>query len=74
MTTQKNTETPLDFPENLEQPQNTILPLSYVMYLTIRSKFIDAMAEKDPELLNKWKEFENLQMELLEQETQKPWD
>jgi len=62
---------PEDFPENLQQPQNTILPLSYVMYLTIRSKFIDALAEKDPDILNKWKEFENLQFEVLDLENAK---
>jgi hypothetical protein len=63
-----NTTKPEDFPENLHQPQNTILPLSYVMYLTIRSKFIDALAQTDVEILHKWKEFENKEMEAMEQE------
>jgi hypothetical protein len=43
--------------ETLHEKQQ--LPLSYVMYLTMRSQFIDELAKTDLEVLHKWKEYED---------------
>jgi len=49
-----------------EQAETKKLPLSYVMYLTMRSRFIDALALNDTEVLNKWKEYENLEIKRIQ--------
>jgi len=51
-----------------QTPQPQKLPLAYVMYLTMRSKFIDQLALHDEEILSKWKEYENQQITLMEQQ------
>jgi len=42
-----------------EEKKNNTLPLAYVMYLTMRSQFIDELAKTDIDILHKWKEYEN---------------
>lgn len=46
----------------------TTLPMSYVLWLTIRSRFIDELGKTDQTILDKWKEYENLQLEIMEGE------
>jgi len=53
--------------ENLENPQQ-VLPTSYVLWLTMRSRFIDELGKTDTEILNLWSNFENEQLSLLEKE------
>lgn len=45
------------------------LPMSYVLWLTIRSQFIDELGKTDLSILDKWKEYENLQLEIMERES-----
>lgn len=69
----ENTETEtnhnLEIPHNefQEEHQKATLPTAYVMWLTIRSKFIDYLGETDTEILNKWKQFEDVELEKLQQ-------
>lgn len=53
------------------QQQNELkpnqLPTSYVMWLTIRSKFLDQVTLEQPELFERYKEFENDYLNQLEQ-------
>lgn len=49
--------------EVMENP--TTLPTSYVMWLTLRSKFVDELAAKDTTILDRWKEFETWSLEEL---------
>lgn len=42
-----------------EGQQKQVLPISYVMYLTMRSQFIDELAKTDLDVLHKWKEYED---------------
>lgn len=57
--------------ENLiieEIPQETskqILPMSYVVWLTMRSKFIDEYGKRNPDFLNEWKAYESEQIDQL---------
>jgi hypothetical protein len=44
------------------------LPISYVLWLTFRSQFIDELAKTDVSIYEKWKEYENLQLDRLERE------
>jgi hypothetical protein len=63
-----------DLTENPSEKQNqnpkelTQLPVSYVLWLTMRSRFIDAYAKTNPEILNYWSEFEAEQMSIIEKE------
>jgi hypothetical protein len=41
------------------QNQPITLPTSYIMFLTMRSQFIDELAKTDLEILHKWKEYED---------------
>jgi len=50
----------------VDQHQPTKIPTAYVMWLTMRSRFIDEYAEKFPDILIHWKEYEDLQMQALE--------
>lgn len=69
METNNNTTQPEEMEISEEQtPQPQKLPLAYVMYLTMRSKFIDLLALHDEEILSKWKEYENQQILLMEQQ------
>lgn len=52
--------------EPKEHPKQ--LPVSYVMWLTIRSQFVDELAKNDPSILDRWKEFEDLKMTEMEKE------
>ena len=56
-TTQQQPET--NYQEFGEGQQKHVLPTSYVMYLTMRSQFIDELAKTDLEVLHKWKEYED---------------
>lgn len=51
-----------------EKEQKTELPLSYVLWLTMRSRFIDELGKTDIEILNLWSNFENEQMSIIERE------
>jgi hypothetical protein len=53
---------------NTQQSSTTELPVSYVLWLTMRSKFIDELGKTDTEILNLWSNFENEQMSILERE------
>ncbi|QXP08006.1 MAG: hypothetical protein [Arizlama microvirus] len=48
--------------------ENVNLPMSYVMWLTIRSKFIDHIAAKNITILEEWKQYEMEQIEELQRE------
>lgn len=72
METQNNTQENFDNleisePEFQDEHQKATLPTAYVMWLTIRSKFIDYLGETDTEILNKWKQFEDQQLEIIQQ-------
>lgn len=56
--------------ETIQQtpPPPKTLPTSYVLWLTIRSKFIDELALHNPEILSKWKEFEDKQLLAMEEQ------
>lgn len=54
--------------EPAEKEQKTELPLSYVLWLTMRSRFIDELGKTDTEILNLWSNFENEQMSIIERE------
>lgn len=53
-----------------QEAPTTKLPMSYVMWLTIRSKFIDEYAKTHPEILNLWKEYETQEIDRLIEETE----
>lgn len=44
--------------EQTEQSEPVKLPASYVLWLTWRSKFLDALCINDETLYERWKEFE----------------
>jgi len=48
--------------------QNQTLPLSYVLWLTMRSRFIDELGKKDPDILELWQQYEDQQMEIVTKE------
>jgi len=56
--------------EILSKTETEILPVSYVLWLTIRSRFIDEIAKQNAEILNQWSHFENQEMERIEKETE----
>jgi len=68
MDTQTTTEHNLELSteEFQEEHQKATLPTAYVMWLTIRSRFIDYLGETDTEILNKWKQFEDQELEKLQ--------
>jgi hypothetical protein len=53
--------------------QATKLPTSYVFWLTLRSKFLDKLAENNTVILDQWKEFEDEELTKIEQEDGK-WE
>lgn len=57
-------------PINSENQPMQQLPLSYVMWLTMRSRFIDELCKTDTDMLNLWSQYENEQIDLLEREVQ----
>lgn len=48
------------------------LPTSYVLWLTMRSRFIDEIAKTNAEILIQWKEFENQEMQRIQTEMEVP--
>jgi hypothetical protein len=54
----------------IEDVKPTTLPTSYVMWLTMRSQFIDKLAETDTEIFHKWKEFEEYMIQNIERKYQ----
>jgi len=44
------------------------LPTAYVLWLTIRSQFLDTLCATTPELLDEWKEFETMRIKEIQEE------
>lgn len=57
--------------EDLENLPKTKLPIAYVMWLTIRSKFVDALIEGKVIDESNWKEFEQTEIEKMQEEFKK---
>jgi len=52
-----------------EQPQQ-ILPTSYILWLTMRSRFIDEIAKQNADILNQWSYFEAQEIKRIESESE----
>lgn len=55
-------------PQHVMVENKQIIPLSYVLWLTMRSRFIDELGKKDPEILELWQQYEDQQMEIVTKE------
>jgi len=49
-------------------PDNQILPTSYILWLTMRSRFVDELTKQNAEILNTWSHFEDQEQTRLEKE------
>lgn len=57
------------FPNDENQDNTpTTLPTAYVVWLTIRSKFLDEICSKDIDMLHRFKEFETEAIEELQRQ------